>query len=147
MKKCDKESTWQRTKFKTILVKLLGYSVIIKGTSGFTSNTLLFRFSVMLQYIYCNLRICKVHKRNNKGRSILVNRNSNKQRGSIMCRYFNSNELIHDQMKCLYNNNRQLETSKFIHFIRARAFTTIIIFIVNKAVIIILKSTIRTYEK
>ena len=34
-----------------ILVKLLAYSVIIKGTSGFMSNTLLIRFSIMLQFI------------------------------------------------------------------------------------------------
>ena len=38
-----------------------------------------------------------------KGKSILVNGNSNEQRGSIMCGYCNGNELIFDHMKCLYN--------------------------------------------
>ena len=39
-----------------------------------------------------------MQERNNKGKSILVNGNSNEQRGSIMCRYCNGNELICDQM-------------------------------------------------
>ena len=30
--------------------------------------------------------------------------NCNEQRGSILCCYCNGNELIYDQMKCLYNN-------------------------------------------
>ena len=38
--------------FPQLLVKLLAYSVIVKGTSGFTSNTLLIRFSIMLQFIW-----------------------------------------------------------------------------------------------
>ena len=62
------------------------------------------RRMVKIADIYCKLRICKVHKRNNKGKSILVNGNSNKQRGNLMCRFCNSNELIYDQMKRLYNS-------------------------------------------
>ena len=30
------------------------------------------------------------------------------KRESIICRYFNGNELIYDQMKCLYNNTTSL---------------------------------------
>ena len=32
--------------------------------------------------------------------------NCNEQRGSILCCYCNGNELIYDQMKCLYNKYR-----------------------------------------
>ena len=39
-----------------------------------------------------------MHNINNKGKSILVNGNRNEQRGSIMCRYCNGNELIYDQI-------------------------------------------------
>ena len=45
-----------------ILVKLFAYSVIIKGTSGFTSYTLLIRFPIMLS-VYIVYRMHKVERR------------------------------------------------------------------------------------
>ena len=82
------------------MVKLLAYSVIIKCTSGFTSNTLLIRFPIMLS-VYIVYRMHKVERRMVKTMYVTELQSALREitRGSIMCCYLMINDLVSDRMK------------------------------------------------
>ena len=66
---------------------------LINGTSGFKSNTLLIRFPIMLS-VYIVYRMHKVERRMVKTSAL-----REITRGSIMCCYLTTNDLVYDRMK------------------------------------------------